>query len=271
MATVSVNGITLRCEEWGSGLPILGIHGIAGSARLWAGAVPELSARGRLILYDRRGCGRSERPVPYERTSIAEHADDAYALLHELDAVPAVLIGRSYGGEVALDLARRYPDAVIALILLEPALPTLSAPMRSWWRTVKHRVNAAGSPDAAAECLIREVFGDGGWDGLPRDVREVFRANGPAVLAEVNGEWTAPDARTFGGLNRPTLLISAADSPPPFRAADQALAGLLPRVRHEMVGGGHLVDPAGPQVLAFLDGVLRERADLAPDRPGRGD
>ncbi|MEU4422111.1 alpha/beta fold hydrolase, partial [Actinoplanes sp. NPDC024001] len=265
MTTVRVNGVTLCYEEYGAGPPILGIHGTGGSARLWAGAVPELSARGRLILYDRRGCGRSERPVPYERTGIAEHADDAYELLRRLDALPAVLVGRSYGGEVALEMARRCPESVIALILLQPALPTLSAPMRGWWRSVRHRVNAAGPPAAAAEYLFREVFGGDGWEGMPGEVRDLLRSEGTAVLAEVNGDWTAPEAGTFRGLDRPTLLISAADSPAPFRAADQALAGLLPRVRHEMIGGGHLVDPAGPQVLAFLDGVLRERAGLAPD------
>ena len=72
-----------------------------------------------MIAYDRRGCARSERPEPYERTSIAEHADDAAALLDALAAAPAVVIGRSYGATVATDLALRHPDRVRALVLLE--------------------------------------------------------------------------------------------------------------------------------------------------------
>ena len=51
--------------------------------------------------------------------SVAEHADDAAALLDGLGATPALVIARSYGGEVATDLALRYPDRVRALVLLE--------------------------------------------------------------------------------------------------------------------------------------------------------
>ena len=46
---------------------------------MWAKAVEELARFGRVIAYDRRGCTRSERPEPYERTSVAEQADDAAA------------------------------------------------------------------------------------------------------------------------------------------------------------------------------------------------
>ncbi|WP_328459294.1 alpha/beta hydrolase [Actinoplanes sp. NBC_00393] len=259
MATVRVNGVTLCYEEYGAGPPILGIHGTGSSARLWEGAVPELSARGRLILYDRRGGGRSERGAGSGRTGVGQHADDAYALLRELDALPAVMVGRSYGGEVALELARRCPSVATALILLEPAIPALSASMRLWWRAVTGRINhiaRADGPGVAAECFAREMLGDDGWKELPAEIHELFRSNGPAVLAEINGDWTVPDAASLAGLTLPTLLISADDSPAAFRAADRALAEILPRVRHERVPGGHLVDPAGPAVLAFLDDVL---------------
>ena len=98
MPEARVNGIRLHYEEHGSGTPILCIHGGGSSALMWADAVKELARLGRVIAYDRRGCTRSERPEPYERTSVAEQADDAAALLDALTAWPAVVIGRSYGG-----------------------------------------------------------------------------------------------------------------------------------------------------------------------------
>ena len=88
-------------EEHGSGAPILCIHGTGSSALVLERRDRALARLGRVIAYDRRGCRRSERPEPYERTSVAEHADDAAALLDALDAAPAVVIGRSYGGTVA--------------------------------------------------------------------------------------------------------------------------------------------------------------------------
>src|SRR5438093_1274768 len=121
MPHATVNGVRLYYEERGTGDPIVCIHGTASSAMIWGRAVEELGPLGRLIVYDRRGCTRSERPEPYH-TNVAQHADDAAALLEELGAIPAVVIGRSYGGETALDLALRYPDHVRALVLLEAAV-----------------------------------------------------------------------------------------------------------------------------------------------------
>ena len=95
---------------------------------MWADAFDELARLGRVIAYDRRGCTRSERPEPYERTSVAEQAADAAALLDVLAAAPAVVIARSYGGAVAIDLALRYPDRIRALVLLEGDALGLSPP-----------------------------------------------------------------------------------------------------------------------------------------------
>jgi pimeloyl-ACP methyl ester carboxylesterase len=130
--TRTVNGVRLYYEERGRGAPILCIHGGGSSALMWADAVEGLARLGRVISYDRRGCTRSERPEPYERTSVAEQADDAAALLDALAAAPAVVIGRSYGGAVAIDLALRYPDRVRALVLLEGDALGLSPAALEW-------------------------------------------------------------------------------------------------------------------------------------------
>ncbi len=75
-------------------------------------------------------------------------------------------------------------------------------------------------------------------------------------MAEVNGQWTEPDPESLAALAQPIMLVSAEDSPPAFRAADDALARLLPQARREVIGGGHLIDAAHPLVLSFLDEVL---------------
>lgn len=98
--SVHVNGVRLEYDERGEGAPILCIHGAGTSAELWADAVEKLARLGRAIAYDRRGYGRSERPEPLDRMSVAQHADDAAALLDALEAIPAAVIARSYGGEV---------------------------------------------------------------------------------------------------------------------------------------------------------------------------
>lgn len=258
-ATLLVNGIRLHQEERGEGTPILGIHGCGGSAVFWERAMGELARLGRAISYDRRGNGRSERPAPYERVSVAQHADDAAALLEALGAAPAVVIGRSYGGEVATDLALRYPERVRALVLLEGVPVLLHPGAEAYTRALADRlraVAAASGSGAVGEALVAEVAGAGAWESLPEELRRVLTENGPAILAELNGEWLRVDARAIATIHQPVLLVGAAGSHPALRDPNDAMATALPHARTVVLGGGHLIDPAAPEVLAFVREVL---------------
>jgi esterase len=258
MPETTVNGIRIHYEENGEGAPILCIHGTGSSALIWGDAVERLAELGRVISYDRRGCTRSERPEPYERTSVAEQADDAAGLLESLGAAPAIVIGRSYGGAVAIDLALRRPDLVRALVLLEPADIELSAEASKWTEELIGRVREAVARDgidAAGEALINEVLGPDGWSTLPGPARDMFTHNSPAILAEMNGEPLDAGAEALAGIDRPALVVAAADSPPEFRDLCDGLVGALPDARFAPVEGGHLIDPASPAVMEFIAGA----------------
>ena len=259
MPEVSANGVTLYYEEHGAGEPIVCIHGTGSSALLWADAAVELAEHGRAIVYDRRGFSRSERPEPFV-TDVHEQTDDAAALIDALTAAPAIVIGRSQGGEIAVDLALRYPDRVRALALLEGGGLILGAAFRRWLAAVDEQVLAAAEADVSTvgEVLLRAILGDAVWDGLPEAVQQVFTDNGPAIVAEDRGGLLDVTAEELGAIDRPTLIVAARDSPPAFAEVTTLVAAAIPSSRVEWVEGGHLIDPAHPAVLAFVDDVLAE-------------
>jgi esterase len=220
---------------------------------------PELARLGRVIVYDRRGCTRSQRPDPYDKTSVAEHADDAAALLDALGAAPAAVIGRSYGGEIATDLALRYPQCIRGLVLLEGASLGLSAAAAAWEESLRQRVAAAAADDltTVGETFIRAVLGDAAWDGFPAPVQKMFTDNSPAILAEVTGGPLPVDQAALATIDKPTLLVAAAHSPEAFGQVTDAMTTAIPNSRKYTVEGGHLINPADPAVLGFLQELPR--------------
>jgi pimeloyl-ACP methyl ester carboxylesterase len=254
---VRVRDVSLHYEEFGIDAPILCIHGIGSSSALWLGAARTLGERGRAIAYDRRGYGRSDRPEPFV-TDVRQHANDAAALLEALDASPAIVVGRSQGGEIAVDLALRYPDRVRALALLEGGGFGLSQAFLRWHADVLAVAEAAAADDedTVAEAVFRRILGDPAWDALPETMRDVVVANGPPILAELRGGPLDVTAEQLAAITRPTLLIGATSSRPEFAEVTELAAAAMPDAQVEWVGGGHFIDPTHPAVLAFVDDVL---------------
>jgi len=254
---LSVNGVSLYYEEHGAGEPILCIHGTGSSSVLWSDAAHELATRGRTIVDDRRGFSRSERPEPLVM-DVHRHTDDAAALIDALAAAPAIVIGRSQGGEIAVDLALRYPDRVRALALLEGGGLALSEALTRWLADVDEQVFAAAAADMSTvgETMLSSVVGNAGWEGLPEQVKQIFTANGPAIVAEHRGGLLDVSAEQLGTIVHPTLLVAGKDSPPAFAEVTNLMAEAMPGARVEWVDGGHVINPAHPAVLGFVDEVL---------------
>ncbi len=259
MPEAHVNGVRLYYEEHGRGDAIVCIHGTSSSAMVWRkDAIGALAELGRVIVYDRRGCTRSERPQPYE-TNVAQQAEDAAALIRTLDAVPALVIGRSYGGETAIELALREPELVRALVLLEAASLSLDEEARAWADGLRRTVEeaAARDPASVAEVFLRVVAGDDRWEAFPPRAKQMFVDNGPAILAEFRGGFLEATQDDLARISVPTLLVAAEESPAAFARVTARMAAAIPGSRTELVGGGHLIDPGEPSVVEFVRSVAR--------------
>jgi len=115
MATARVNGIDLYYETHGDGEPLLWIGGLGANVLEIPHLIDAYSRHFRFVVYDGRGCGRSDKPE-HEYT-IDGLADDAAALLDQLGVASALVYGSSMGGMVAQELALLHPEKVRALAL----------------------------------------------------------------------------------------------------------------------------------------------------------
>jgi pimeloyl-ACP methyl ester carboxylesterase len=166
----------------------------------------QLDVEYRVLRYDRRGYGRSKpHPGPF---TVEAHVDDLVTLLA---GRRALLVGHSFGGNVALATAERHPALVRAVAVYETPLSWLE-----WWpgSTAGGRGMDAvqGTPEDAAERFMRRMIGNRRWEALPERTREERRAEGPTFVEELvdlgsNEPWRAycigaPVIAMYGELGR---------------------------------------------------------------------
>jgi len=158
-------------------------HALGCDLTMWDALANQLAADCRVIAYDHRGHGSSAAPPgPYQ---MADLADDAAALLRELDTGPVVWVGLSMGGMVAQELALRHPALVRALVLANTTSGYPEA-AREVWRQRIATVREQGI-EAIADAVMGRYFHDG------------FRASHAATVARFRRRLVSTDAQGYVG------------------------------------------------------------------------
>jgi len=188
------------------------------------------------IAYDRYGYHRSRGDRPVHDT-LDGHIDD---LLAVLDGRPAVVIGHSYGGTIALGAATRTggPDPILALGAYEPPLPWLGTwATRGGTRPGRSPRPADEDPADVAERFFRRMVGDTAWERLPEAAKAARRSDGAALAAELAAIRVDRPPFDVASLAVPAVFGRGTASLPHHRAAVTWL--------HEHVAGSELVEIAG--------------------------
>lgn len=111
-------GLRLHYLEWGgNGTPILLLHGLSSSARIWDLMAPHLSDKFHVTAVDQRSHGQSDGPD--DGYDFPNTTADVTALIHNLGLQRPLVVGHSWGANVALQLAHDYPDAVRGVVLVD--------------------------------------------------------------------------------------------------------------------------------------------------------
>ncbi|MHC1730025.1 MAG: alpha/beta fold hydrolase [Syntrophobacteraceae bacterium] len=135
---IKVRDVTLYYEINGEGQPLLFIHGLGLSTRDWEKQVDFFSRHYRVVTYDIRGHGRSEKPLgPY---SIRQFADDATAFIQSLSIAPVHIVGLSMGGMIAFQMAVSTPELVKTLVIVNSGPEFIIRKVRERIEMVKRHV-----------------------------------------------------------------------------------------------------------------------------------
>ena len=124
MLHVTEDGVALAVHEWPGKRParrtVVGIHGLTANHRCWASMAEALPPDYRLVAYDLRGRGDSDKPAA--DYSLTTHGRDLASLLDGLGLRRAVLMGHSLGAAIALRFAVDHPTRVRQLVLIDGGL-----------------------------------------------------------------------------------------------------------------------------------------------------
>jgi 3-oxoadipate enol-lactonase len=261
MSFIEVNGVALRCELSGSGSrTVVLIHEMGGSLESWDEVAPRLAARRRVLRYDTRGAGLSEKVRG--ALSIDTMVDDLAALMDALGITGRVaLAGIAVGGAIALHAAARLPQRISAAVVGSPAIG-IAADRRA---AVLARV------DGIERDGLRSVVDDSMANGYPPELRAdaarfaAFRArwlgNDPASYAAIYRMLAGTDLQAeLARIGCPVLVLGGALDRVRPPALAEPVARAIPGARYALLQTGHYMAVETPELVTaavseFLDEV----------------
>jgi pimeloyl-ACP methyl ester carboxylesterase len=257
----AADGVPIRFEVEGTGDPtLLLVHGWAFDRRLWEHEVPRLARRHRVVTLDLPGHGESGR----ERKdwTIASYAGDVKSVADAAGAARFVLVGHSMGGLVSVEAARRMPDRVLGLLLVDILLDveqrTPPEVIDSMERPLQADYVGTVKPMAEQFLLV---------PATPKDVRERVTGQVAALPADLSiallrEVWTYDPLPALAEIRAPIRAVNADMYPTNLEANRRHMPGyeatIVPGTGHyPMLEVPDRFAPAFDRTLAALLAAVR--------------
>jgi pimeloyl-ACP methyl ester carboxylesterase len=233
----------------GVGPALLVTHGFCATSHMFAGVADALAPSHRVITWDIRGHGKTDSPADPAEYSVAHSMDDMLAILDAGGVDRAVLMGHSLGGYLSLELQRRHPERVAALVLVGTGPGYRKDEPREGWNamceTFAVDLETKGLDGLPASEEVRPDVHRGA-QGLAHAARGILRQHDSAVLDHLPA------------IDVPVLVI-VGDRDRPFVNSSTYMADKIPGATLAVLeGAGHAPMLSHPDaflavVTAFLD------------------
>lgn len=266
MATIERTQARIAYTDTGAGDPVLLLHCSSACGSEWRSLSDTLGGDFRQIAPDQWGCGKSHPWTGRGAFTLAEEAAPILDIIYRIGN-PVHLVGHSYGGGIALCVARKRPDMIRSLTLVEPSCfhllcdghaadQALFGEIAGVASDVKEAVSSGDYWGGMAQ-FVDYWNGPGAWQAMPHatcmklcqrlgkvvlDFRALFEE--PATLA------------SYAALTMPTLILCGERSPGPSRRIVEMLLSAMPRARLERIpGAGHMSPMTHPD---FVNAVIQD-------------
>jgi pimeloyl-ACP methyl ester carboxylesterase len=228
----------------GTGAPVLLLHGSASTSAMWTPVIDVLKPRFRVLAPDLIGYGRTDAWPP----ELEFDLDDEVALIEPLVGnEPAHVVGHSYGGVVALQLARSGRVALRSLTLIEPVefrVLHAAGDQKGWLEVDGFRERyvtrvAAGDTDAALRDFVDFWSGAGAWDAMDEPGRAQMRRAAAKMVLDFRATFADLGHDPWGDIRLPVRLLAGDLSPLPVRRIAAELVRRLPSATLRVVAGAN--------------------------------
>ena len=220
----------LHIDQFGTGDPIVLIHGMGSSSATWNDCAPLLAADHHVVVVDLLGHGRSpvpDDPAEYTRDAALADLDDVLAMLAP---APAVLVGHSLGGYLALAHAATRRNVARGLVVLNTGPGFRDADKREGWNE--------------------------------RSRRNAHRFGVPLQVADLNLQSDSVVMEHLSELTVPTLAMAGSADRPEYTTSGEYLARKMPHCRFVSIDGGEhamhegtLAPVIAAHISTFVDGL----------------
>lgn len=260
--TILDRGRTVGYLVAGGGPTVVLLPPGASTASVWRGVGERLEGDHRTIAVNPAGYGATH---PWPQAPALKIADEAAAVAAILDAESADhrvhLVGHSYGGVVALDLALAAPGRLASLVLIEPAAyAVLEAAGETALAEEVGKINGdfiSAVRAGRAEAAIAGYFdyynnAPGAWAKLEPRARSRFVGHAANVAAGLAATHANPSRlEDYAGLETPTLVLAGALTDPLHARLSRLVAAAVPGAALDTVAGaGHMLSLTHPQEVA---------------------
>ena len=232
--------------------------GLGGAAGYWTPQLEALKQRYRVVTYDQGGTGRSGGALPADY-SIAAMADEVLGVLEDSRTEAAHVVGHARGGLVGLELARRQPERLRSLTVVNGWATAHTHTKRCFelrLMLLKHEGPAAYVRAQPIFLYPADWLARNEARAAQEEAHGLAHFQGEANLRARIGALLAFDARaSLATLALPTLIVAARDDVLVPCLASEALAAAIPGARFHMAPwGGHAVNVT--ESMAFNDVLL---------------